>query len=482
VAAEAQSRGVTGRGAVVTVVAQSATRGITLFVILASTALVTRAVGVDTYANWVTALSLMAMAGFLLDPGMSPVLVRRLLQTPDETPQASALLAPRLALAAGAALFAIGMTVALRGPDAAALAAVLAAQLLPRAFVMNVGAWLQADQRLHRQTVLEAVVAVLGLTGLAIATRLDAPATGLAAIGFLVPAIVLAVLMARELRLTPSSALPPGGPQRARVRSVLVEVAPLAASLLFVTAYTRIDVVFVNAAADAADVAAYLFAFQFIEQLLVLASIVGTAVLPLLAARARVTRLMEDPGTHTLLAGLAAVGALLTLALIAISVPLTRIVGGPELAQAAEPLQLLAPTAVVLFVAIPLGTVYLATAQARRYLYFNAAALVFNVVGNAALTLPYGIDAAARLTWATEGLVAAVASIPIWRLAPAAALRLAALVAIGIAASEATAAGAAPGLAALAGAIAVAVVAGRQIRTLVELALHRGAPVGAGAS
>ena len=50
------------------------------------------------------------------------------------------------------------------------------------------------------------------------------------------------------------------------------------------TVYTRVDVVFVNAAVGTAEVAAYLFAFQFIEQLIVLGAIVGAAVLPLMAA------------------------------------------------------------------------------------------------------------------------------------------------------------------------------------------------------
>ena len=116
-----------------------------------------------------------------------------------------------------------------------------------------------------------------------------------------------------------------------------------------------------------------------------------------------------------MLVGLGATGALGSLVLIALAEPLTRIVGGPDLATAAEPLALLAPTGVVLLVAIPLGTIYLALGQGRRYLHFNAFALVFNLVANAALTLPFGIDAAARITWATELAVAAAASVPLWR-------------------------------------------------------------------
>ena len=82
-----------GRGAAITVVAQAIARGITLFVVLGSTAIVTRAVGVGVYADWVTALSLMAMAGYLLDPGITPVIVRRLVQDSDSSPRPRSMMA-----------------------------------------------------------------------------------------------------------------------------------------------------------------------------------------------------------------------------------------------------------------------------------------------------------------------------------------------------------------------------------------------------
>jgi O-antigen/teichoic acid export membrane protein len=456
-----------GRGAAITVVAQTTARGITLLVVLGSTAIVTRAVGVTVYADWVTALSLMAMAGFILDPGLTPVIVRRLIQDPEQAPHPRTLLLVRLALGLLSALFVAALTAILRGGDALLLGAVLGAQLIPRAAVMNVGAFLQADQRLHRQTALEAVVAALGLGGLAIAAANDASAETLGLVGFLIPALLLAALMTDQLRRSPSAALPPRGvPQRPRVRSVLIEVAPLAASLIFVTLYTRVDVVFVNAAADAAGVAAYLFAFQFIEQLIVVGGIVGAAVLPLMAARARDVDPFDDEITHGMLVSLAAAGALGSFALIAIAEPLTRLIGGPELTDAAGPLTLLAPTGVVLLVAIPLGTIYLALGQGRRYLYFNSLALAFNVVANAALTLPFGVDWAARITWATELAVAIAASLPLWRghrHARTTAVELFALCALVVVCSELVSAGLNPWLVAGAAAAGVLALTGRRL-------------------
>lgn len=453
-----------GRGAAITVIAQSVARGITLLVVLGSTAIVTRAVGVTLYADWVTALSLMAMAGFILDPGITPVIVRRLIQDPNHSPRPRTMLLLRAGLGVLAALFVAVLTAILRGSDSLLLGAVLGAQLIPRSVVMNTGAYLQADQRLHRQTALEAVVAALGLGGLAIAAANDASPEVLAAIGFLIPATLLAGLMTDQLHRSPSAKLPPHDvSQRPLIRAVARDVAPLAASLIFVTLYTRVDVVFVNAAADAQDVAAYLFSFQFIEQAIVVGGIITAAVLPLMAARARDVDPFEDDLTHKMLVSLAAAGAIGSFILIAIAEPLTRLIGGPGLAHAAEPLTLLAPTGVVLLVAIPLGTIYLAKNQGRRYLYFNSLALVFNLVANAALTLPFGIDWAARITWATELLVGAVASIPLWHADRTTAVELTGLVALVVGCSELVNAGANAYLVAGLAAAAVLALAWRRL-------------------
>ena len=74
------------RTAARTVLGQTAGRALTLLAVIASTAVVTRSVGVSTFADWATALSLVAMLGFLLDPGISPIVVRRLSQDPARRP------------------------------------------------------------------------------------------------------------------------------------------------------------------------------------------------------------------------------------------------------------------------------------------------------------------------------------------------------------------------------------------------------------
>jgi O-antigen/teichoic acid export membrane protein len=456
--------GLTARSATVTFAAQTVARGITLAVVATSTAVVTRAVGIDTYANWATILSLVALLGFLLDPALSPVIVRRLAQEPQNAPTAEATQRVRGLLGLGALVLVIVTSLILRGSGALALALALGSQVVPRALVLNATPWLQADHRLHRQTAWEAVTALLGLVALVIAAALGGSAVLLALVGFTVPALVLAAIMRRELRLTPSTRLPPPGPQGVRVRSVLHEIAPLAGALVLLAAYTRSYTFFVNAAEGATNVARYLFAFLFIEQVFVVSAILAAAVLPLLAVRARDHELFRDGLTHDLAVAVAGLGAVGSATLLAIAPLLCRVFGGPELAPAARYLELLTPMVTVVPVAFLLGYLHMAIGLGRRYLRINIAALALNLAANGVLTLSLGAAAAARVSWATEAIVVAVALVPIARAtrsgARATAL-VAVLFAVAVACAEFVGGGVLPSVAGAAILFAVALLLAR---------------------
>jgi O-antigen/teichoic acid export membrane protein len=288
--------------------------------------------------------------------------------------------------------------------------------------------------------------------------------------------VLLAVFIRRELARTPSSHLPSPGPQAPKVRSVLLEVAPLAGALLLVATYTRIFVVFVNAAEDTAAVAQYLFAFQFIEQLIVVAGIVAGTLLPLLAVRARAVELLADASMHSLVLAVTAFGGVLSAVIVALAPPLCRLIGGSHLAPAEHYLTLLAPMAAIVMPAFVLGYLYVAVGAARRYLWFNAAGLLFNVAANAWLTLTVGASATARIAWGTELLVVTLAMLPLvqsGRSGQRHSLRMVAIVVACVAGAELAAAGdVARGLAA-AGVLACSLLAGgRDVHALAAKARH----------
>jgi O-antigen/teichoic acid export membrane protein len=452
--------GLTAQSATRTVVAQVLARAVALLAVVGSTAIVVRHIGVDSYADWATVLSIVALMAFALDPGISPVVVRRLTQTPESAPTAEALVRVRFLLSLVALVVVVGIVGALRGTHAMLLALALGAQVIPRGLVLNATPWLQLDHRLHRQTWLEAATAASGLILLAIAAAAGASAPVLGLLGFTIPTCLLAVLVRRELLRTPSRDVAVPGAQRPRVVSVLREVIPLALALVLVAAYTRTFVVFLNAAEDSQTVAKFLFSFQFIEQLIVGAAILAGAILPLLAHRRRSADLLTDEVTRNLLAAITAVGGLVSVALIALAKPLVDIIGGPELAGADRYLVLLAPMGAVILPALTLAYVYVALGRAASYLRFNIVALVPNLSPTATLTLTIGADASARICWATEALVLTLATMPIVRADPAGrrtAALMAALVSATVAAAELAAAGVLPAPAAAA-ALAVVVV------------------------
>ena len=189
------------------------------------------------------------------------------------------------------------------------------------------------------------------------------------------------------------------------MRSIAREVAPLAAALLLTTAYTRLFTVFLNAAEDSAEVARYLFAFQFVEQVIVVAGIVGGALLPIIAVRGASVLLTRDHVVHDLAVAMTAMGALAAAALMGFAPLLCELIGGPNLEAANRYLQLVSPLSALIFVAFVLGYVYIAMERGGAYLRFNAIALAFNLAANAALTLTVGASATARIAWATELLV-----------------------------------------------------------------------------
>jgi O-antigen/teichoic acid export membrane protein len=299
----------------------------------------------------------------------------------------------------------------------------------------------------------------------------------LALAGVTLPLVVLAGLVERELRSSPSAALMAGRDDRGRLASVVREVAPLALALLLVSVYTRVQVVFVNAAEDALGVAEYLLAWQVVEQIVVVGAIAGATLLPFFADRARERALHGDPLTQTVMVALGAVGTLLAAGLILTARPVMLLLGSERLADGARFLVLLAPMGSALFIAMTLSYAYAAMGLAGRYLRFNLAGLVVALALNATLTLSQGAEAAARVTWVTEFFVVSLALAPVWRSGAAGRAtiaRLAGLGALSVAAAEAAHADVlAPALGAALLAIAVVPLGGPALRELVATRLLR---------
>lgn len=433
-------RQLTARTAAVTAGGQIGARAAGLVLTAASTAIVTRAIGREEFADWGTIMLLATMVAFMLDPGLSPVVVRRLGQAPQDVPRPGSLLRVRMAAALVAYVLVLLLVLGLRGSGALLLGAVLAAQLLPRAVVLNVGTWLQAEHRLHIQAGYEALTLAGGVAAMGAAALAGASSWLLALLGVVAPLVVLAGLMRRQL---PGSAAPGDPDERLRVRAVIREALPLAGAIVLVSLYTRVGIFFVNAA-DSGRVADFALAFLFVEQLFVVAAIVAATLLPLLAPRAAEPAPAAAPIIQDSFAGVSALGGLGALVMIASAVPLVTALGGEEFGSAAKLVELLAPAGVVLLANVYLAYLFVACRRALLYLRYNVAGLAVSIALGLTLTVPYGAEAAARATWLTELVVVTLAAVPFFWRAPGGAFVLARFLltlAVTVACAELVAAG-----------------------------------------
>lgn len=399
----------TAAGATRTVTWQVGARTISVLAGIAATALVARSFSTDEFADWQLVFTIMGMVAFAVDPGISPVLVRRILHSPEDAPSPRGMIPVRLGLGVLSLAVIVGVSVGVNGAGTALLAVALGGSVVPRALALNATPWLQVDQRLHRQTALEAVSATLGLALLGAGVAADLPTWALGLGGFTIPTLILAALMQREVRITPARLREVPGEQAERVRSVLLEIAPLAGAIALVAIYTRIFAAFLPFAEPKAEVARFLLAFLFVDQLVVVAAIVAGAMLPLFAVRARTEKLPTDPVTHRLITAVAGAGALIGAALVGLAPQLTGLIGGSGLDGADRYLELLAPNAPLLFTSFAVAYVYVTIGRSKRYLLYNAIGLLACLAGQFALTLTYGAGAAARVSWGTELLVTGLA-------------------------------------------------------------------------
>jgi O-antigen/teichoic acid export membrane protein len=403
----------TARSAIWTVFAQFGAKVPLLLAALVSTSIVTRALGTDRYAQWATVLSILAMVSFLTDPGLSAVLVKRISGGDADLPPISTLILLKMGLAMLVFLIVVAGTSVLQGLAAIPIAVALGAQVFPRSAIQLSSGWMQARHRLHWQTWLDALLSALGVLIMFAASRAGAVGWQLALFGVTLPTVALAVLSHRQARN-----LIVGAPTNAhwqKILPILREAAPLAAALALVALYSRIDVVFVTAAERPAGVAAYLLAYRVVDQTMVVATVLGTSVLPLVAARAQRTAIASNPATHSMLVCIALIGAIGSLLAVALATPAIYVLGGSRFRTAVPLLTLLAPEIAALFLNFGLGYTLIGMGRSRRYLSINAVALLLNILANLLFTLQFGARAAAIVTWCTELSVVCLAAAPFFQ-------------------------------------------------------------------
>ncbi len=293
-----------------------------------------RVLGAAVFGGFTTAAALAVLASIFGSLGLQPLLVREIARGPADAPAllaaADSVRAAAVVLMAAALLLGVLL---LHLPAPVALGAgLLGAGYAVGGFVENRGAYFQGIERMHVWTRASALVGLVsGVLGtlLALAT------------GSLVAFCAAPLAGQGAALLWLRGRAPRAGSSRARRRALVRSLAPFAAAFVATTLYYRSDVLLLARWWPAREVGLYGAAHRFLDVAQALALAAAGALLP---------RMARSPGAgaaiarRALLLGSAAAAA----ALLALRVPVVRLLYGSDYAAAAPVLALLAPAIVPL--------------------------------------------------------------------------------------------------------------------------------------
>jgi O-antigen/teichoic acid export membrane protein len=382
---------------------QLAGKAAVLAIAAVSIVVLTRYLGPDDYGRYALALSFMQLFGVLADAGLTTIVVRELSR---DRARAHELMANALTLRLVLAL----ATIALAGlvslllpyePDVRTAILIAGVPLLLGSLNSAITAVLQADLRMARAAVADVVGRLAAFAAVLVVVWLDLgfhAAVGAAGVGAAVT-LVTTWLLVRKLAPVRMAA-------SAEVwRPLLRTSLPVGLALALNEMYVRADTVIISIYRDFDEVGLYSLAYRVLELTTVLGAAFLTSIFPVIARRAREGRLRESVQVAWdvfVIAGaaLAACGA-------AVAPELIRVAGGPDFADAADPLRVLLVAGAIAFVNGVIGYTLIAVDRQRNALWLNATGLLVNVALNLVLVPAYGIVAAAVVTLFSELLVLA---------------------------------------------------------------------------
>jgi O-antigen/teichoic acid export membrane protein len=266
--------------------------------------------------------------------------------------------------------------------------------------VTTATAVLQADLRLGAAATVEAATRLLGLAAVSVLVLLGQTVTAFV-VAFLALASVQGAIL---VGLLPRTDRPSWRPSVVGFGSMVRRSLPVGVAIVLAGAYVRLDALLVPLLAGLGAAADYAVACRALDVVLLVPSLFGAALLPVLT---RVDR--HDPrlGRIAARALWALVVVMTPVALVvAVAAPgIVRVIGGVDLEGAVPALRLLMAAAWFSSLDILLGLVIVATGLQGRTLWINMSALVLNVALNLALVPVWGAVGAAAATAACEALV-----------------------------------------------------------------------------
>jgi O-antigen/teichoic acid export membrane protein len=382
---------------------QLAGKGVVLAIGLVSIGVLTRYLGPSDYGKYTLALMYMQLFGVLADVGLFTTVVREISKQPERTEElVGNALALRLLLAIGVIVLASGVSLLLPYEHQVRVAILLAgAPLLIGMVTTTYVAILQSRLRMPRAVIGDVVGRAASLALVLLVVGLDLgfyPVFGAAAGG-------AAVTLAITWRLT--RPLARVRPQRdmALWRSLMRAAIPLGLALAINAVYFRADTLIISLYKPYEEVGLYTLAYRVLELALVIGTVFLNTTFPVLSeAVAR-----DEPRARRTIQASAEVcvtlGAPLVAGGLALAPQIVDLAGGDEFAGSAAPLRILLAAGALAWINGVFGYALIARERQAAALWLNVTALTFNVGLNFLLIPPYGIEAAAAVTVASEVLI-----------------------------------------------------------------------------
>jgi polysaccharide transporter, PST family len=394
----AASRAVAGRD----IAGQILLRALNLILGIGVTLLLVRTLGTAGFGRWSVLLAVFGFVSYFGSLGLAQVTVERAAADPDRAPHwFGALVTLRLALMGPVTLLSLAVCLAISDDANMRIAAALVCAELPISVLSALKVVFQLQVRNVVSTMIEVGNGILWAAAVALVALLDGGLVAIAAAFLVVSTIsnvayIVVALRSSPVRFRASRELWP-----ALVRQGL----PVGIGGLLTLGYGYVDQVIVFEVAGVRDAGLYGAVYRIYERIQFLPAAIMTTLFPLFVAARdthpeRVRRLFRSAVDYLLLTSLPALAIAL-----AGPTPITRLLFGPDFADAGPALPLLMATFVVVSLGYLTGYLIVAYGLQRRFLAIAIGALVFNVGTNLALVPSYGFMAAAWLTLATEILV-----------------------------------------------------------------------------
>lgn len=382
-------------------------RGITMLVQLATLTLLSRYLGPDLFGHYQVVIAFLLMLN-LTDLGISTISARHL-STGEHDPEdvLGNVLAIRIVLTVIS--MALVMLVALVADYTRAERLGIAVASLSFPFMLLSNTYTAIFVARLRMEYAALAAVAQALTSLLLMGIVAATSGGLIRmlvaydLGFLANSAVCVYFARKFVRPTLSI-------DRALVRRIVRDTAPLGAAIIVTSVYGRIDIVLLRSFTSGDSVGYYAFAYRAVDLAAPLSFLLIASVFPLLsryhadAEHQDFRRLYQRSHDILTMAGL----SLLTM-IVLFARPVVDIVGGGAYLPAVTSLRILAIAFGLIWLSNLADYGLIAVGQQRLSLYIAGGGLAVNLASNAVLIPLYGAEGAAVATVLTELAVLAPA-------------------------------------------------------------------------